>query len=452
MKETQKLAHYVNEITYDKLPKDVIQKAKECLLDYLGVCFYSSEMVWSKILIDFVESFGSKMESTVISRSTKTSSPYAALANGTMGHGFELDDVDETSLTHPGAVVIPSALAIGEKQRISGKILITSIVIGYEVMARIGGAMATSHILRGFHPTGTNGTFASAAAAGKILQLTDDQIINSFGIAGSFSSGLMEFSQSSGMVKRVHAGQAAANGIVAAMLAQKGLTGPPTILEGKYGYFNAFSDEYDLRYVIREINGDYLIRHVSLKPYACCRLLHSAIDAITALKEEHSIVIDSIEKVEVGGSEKLINQHMIYNPKSMMEAQYSLPFVSALTVLGIIDDPRRFNESALNDQKILRISRRVTAFKDHTIDELFPKKCSAKVIVTLNDGRSYEKVVMDAKGHEQNPLTKDEVISKFRGLSKDVISDRQMSRIIERVDNLEKIDNISLLSDLLRGV
>ena len=450
MEETKKLAQFISELSYDDFPGDVIARAKESLMDYVGACLFSSEMEWSRIVIDFVNRLKSTEEATIIARKEKTSTPLAALANGTMGHGFELDDVHDQSLTHPGAVVIPAAMAIGEREGIDGKLFITSIVLGYEVMARVGMVMGSSHILRGFHPTATNGTIASAAVAAKILRLNREQILNALGVAGSFASGLMEFSQSGGMIKRVHAGYAAQNGINAALLAQGGLTGPSTVLEGKYGYFKAFSDKYDLKDIVPD-KHDYQIKHISLKPYACCRMLHSVIDAIKFIQGSHHLPIPAIKTIDIGGNEKLVTQHEIYEPESIMSAQYSLPFVSSLALMRNIDDPGIFNDEILKDREILAMCKKVRSFKDPEIDRVFPEKFGAKVILNLENGQKVEKTILNPKGHPENPLSSEEVRRKFGDLSKNVLTPTQIERILDHVSHLEKLENILTLSKLFRN-
>ncbi len=240
MNETRVLADFVVNTNYEDLPEDVREQAKACIIDYLGSALYCSETESTQIVCDFVKAAECKPISSIVGHDWKTSPPYAALVNGTMGHGFELDDFHGKSFLHPGTVVIPSALAMGEQQGVDGKKVLTAVVLGYEIMIRIGLAVGISHNFRGFHPTGTTGPFGSAAAAGKVLGLDRNRLLDAFGSAGSLSSGIKEFAVTGSMIKRYHAGKASESGIVTALLAKCGFTGPASVLEGKFGFLQAF--------------------------------------------------------------------------------------------------------------------------------------------------------------------------------------------------------------------
>lgn len=269
---TAELAKFVMGISFEKLPKDVIDTTKLLILDLIGVGILGSTKEASRIIVEFVKDSGCRGESTVFGHQLKTSPQFAAMANGTIGHGFELDDTHDPSVSHPGAVVIPAALALGERQRISGKNFLTAVVVGYEVMGRVGMAAGPTLIGRGFHPTSANGPFGAVAAAAKILGLSEQQSLRGFGIVGSMASGILEFSQDDEgtMIKRLHAGMAAGNGVAAALLAGKGFTGPSRALDGTFGYCKVFSNSPDLSRLDGHLGEDFVIRHISVKPYACC--------------------------------------------------------------------------------------------------------------------------------------------------------------------------------------
>jgi aconitate decarboxylase len=243
---TRQLATFVSELSYNELPQEVIELAKTCILDALGSIFLGATLPWGKIMTEYVKSVAGRPESIVIGSNERVGAAHAALANGTMGHGFEIDDVLICALHHPGVVVVPAALAMAERENSTGKELLAAVVAGYEVMNRVGKAVGTeSHVMRGFLPTGTNGPFGAAAAAGKLLHLTGDRMTDALGIAGNQSGGLFEGVKEGRMTKRFAAGWAAQNGIIAADLAKLGFTGSSTVLEGEWGYLKAFSDGAD---------------------------------------------------------------------------------------------------------------------------------------------------------------------------------------------------------------
>lgn len=246
MDETRRLTEFVAKASYGGLPNDVIERAKVLILDYIGCSIFGSQMEWSKMVVDFVRDRSAHGECTVITHDWTTTEPYAALTNAVMGHAFEIDDVNQEGLTHPGTVVIPAALAVAERNHVDGRLFLCSVVMGYEVAVRVGASVGWPHMVRGFHTVGTNGPFGAAAAAGKALGLSYDELLSAIGIVGSMVGGLMEFQRdpTGPPVKRLHAGIAAQNGVTAALLAQKGYRGPATILEGTWGFGKAYSDTF----------------------------------------------------------------------------------------------------------------------------------------------------------------------------------------------------------------
>jgi len=347
--------------------------------------------------------------------------------------------------------VIPTALVLGEREKVDGKHFVASVAAGYEVMGRVGMAVGPTLIERGFHPTSANGPFGSIASAGKILNLNEKQYINGFGIVGSMASGILEFSQDEKgtMIKRLHAGIAASNGVAAALLAKRGFTGPSRVLDGVFGFCRVFSNSPDLKKLDSHLGEDYVIRHISIKPYACCRLFHPTLDAIKALKEEKKIDARKIRKISIGGPKISVTQHMVYEPKSIMAAQDSLPFIVALGMLRDVENPNIFDESILNDREVLDFAKRVSRFEDLEMEKLFSEKFASKVIVEMQTGYQEEKVVYDSRGTPVRRMTEEEMIDKFRKITKDVLEERRANTLIERVIDIQEIGDISELASML---
>jgi 2-methylcitrate dehydratase PrpD len=446
MNETRKLARFVVQTQYNDLPERVREQAKACVLDYLGSALFCAAAESTRIVSDFVRAAGCKAESTVIANNWKTSAQYAALVNGTMGHGFELDDFHGKSFLHPGTVVIPSALAMAEKAGGDGKQFITAVVLGYETMIRVGLAVGISHNFRGFHPTGTAGPFGSAAAAGKVLGLNQSALLDALGSAGSLSSGIKEFAVTGSMIKRYHAGKSSENGVVTALLASRGFTGPASVLEGKFGFLQAFSDKYDPSKLIENLATRWEILNINVKPYACCGGLHSMIDGLLTLKRAHSINPKMIKKIKVETIEKVALQNSGSGTESVMAAQYSIPFTAALTILKDIEDCSIFSESILKDKSALSLSKKVEVLA--SIKNAGMEKSRVSIETAQGD-----KLIADTekpKGHPDNPLTTDEVIKKFKSLATKVVSNRQAEKILEKVRVLEKISDIKEFTRLLQ--
>src|SRR5712672_3248435 len=247
--ETIRLAEYAAGLRYEDLPKEVVAAAKDAIIDTIAACICGSALPWSRIIIDYAERTGPGGVSRILGRGSAVQAPAAALANGALAHAFELDSLTRPGAgAHPGATVLPPALAISQEQGSSGRDLIAAFVAGNEVMIRIGRATGHTNEARGFHAPGTTGPFGGAVAAGHLLGLDAAKMTNALGIAGSLSCGLLEFAKSGtgAMVKRLHLGRAAESGVLAAGLAADGFTGPVSVLEGEFGFLRVFcGSEFD---------------------------------------------------------------------------------------------------------------------------------------------------------------------------------------------------------------
>lgn len=454
MNETQNISEHVYSTSFNKIPDRILELAKHYILDLIGCTIFGTKTPWGKIIIDFALSNSGNGNSTILGVDGEKCGPLmAALANGTCAHGFELDDVHSPSISHPGAVVIPAVLALGEANNVPGKNIIESVVVGYEVMGRIGSAIASNHLAKGFHPTGTFGVFGAAAACSKLLGLSPDEIQNALGIAGSSASGIVQFSITGSMVKRIHAGNAAEQGMKSALLAQRGFTGPREILEGKYGFCKVFNDidgKIDWGKMVENLGIKYKIEEINVKPSPACNILHAVVDCIKLIAVERKISADQVDEIMVSGNNNLIHEHNTYEPDSILSAQYSLPFTVGLTILGKIDDPNVYlNESILKNKEILKIATKVRTKLDKDIQKDFPNKFGAKVSILFKDGEAIEKMVSNPKGSNDNPLSEEELEIKFKTLVEDSIGKDKTSILINRVNSIESIKNIR---ELFKGI
>ena len=447
--QTSLLAQFASQLVFSVLPLPVIEQTKACLLDALGSICLGSRQVWGKIIVDYVTSGGSRPESIIVGSKGKVAASDAALANGTMAHGFEADDVHMPAIHHPGAVVIPSALAAAEREGASGQDFIIGVVAGYEVMNRVGDALTESHIMRGFFPTATNGPFGSAAAAGSLLHLTESQMAHALGIAGNQSAGLLEGLREGIMTKRLGAGRAAQSGLMAADLAKLGFTGPTRVLEGEWGYLKAYSDNADPFTLTRELGEDFSIKRTIFKPYPCCKALHGAIDGILILQQKHHFEAEGVEEIIIGGYEKLAKMHDIYELASIITAQFSMPYVVSSALLRGAPGVDAFTEKSISDPSVLRLARKVRTVVDPEIAPFFPAFEPCKVTVKLKGGACYSKTVIQSKGTPENPMSLPELEDKFREFAAPVFSNSRTQEIIEIVRHLETLDQITTLSNML---
>lgn len=452
-KESEQLASHLAARSYEELPADTIALAKRAILDHLGVALYSAALPWSRMVTDMVRTEAASGTCTVYGQDWCSSPRGAALVNGTLGHGFELDDTHEPGMTHPAPPVIPAVLAMAERSGKGGRDVLRAIVLGYEVVGRVGRAVAPSHMItRGFHPTGTNGVFGAAAGAALALGFDGARLLQALGIAGSLASGLTEFceDEADGMVKRLHGGRAAEGGVTAALLAERGFTGPRSVLEGRFGYCHAFADDANVALLAANLGEDWEIRAVSTKPYACGRIFHAVFDALGEIGKERPFTPDQVRRVRVGGIRKMAEQHMTYEPQSVMAAQYSLPFTTAAAIVRDPFDPETFGEAGVADPKIRELIGRIEGYEDPEIQALSARKYGAKVSVELTDGTTHSRTVLDCKGSVVNPLSHAELEARFHRLAGGVLSATRRDAVVEAIAELDQADTIGRLTGLLR--
>ena len=266
---SEKIGEFVHDLKFDEIPRDVVEKTKLHILDTLGVALAAESEDFTRIMLEVAKSMKGPAESAVWGSKVRLPAANAALVNGTMAHGLDFDDMHRGASTHLSVFVVPTALAIGEAKKTSGKETLAAIVAGYETGARIGLAALGRLLLRGWHPTGVFGAFASAVAAGKLMGLNARQIAVSMGIAGSQASGLAQWIEEGSWTKRMHPGWAAHSGIIAALLAAKGYDGPLRILEGSKGLYHSFLHEghFDLTKLTEGLGERWETRQICLKIY-----------------------------------------------------------------------------------------------------------------------------------------------------------------------------------------
>src|SRR6266702_3828878 len=284
--ETVRLAEYAAGLRYEDLPPEVIDCARDAIIDTIAACICGAALPWSRIVIDYAERTGPGGASRILGRGSAVQAPAAALANGALAHAFELDSLTRPGAgAHPGATVLPPALAIAQERGADGRALIAAFVAGNEVMIRIGRATGHTNEARGFHAPGTTGPFGGAVAAGRLLRLDATAMTNALGIAGSLCGGLMEFANGDGgMVKRLHLGRASEAGVMSASLAQGGFNGPRTVIEGQFGFLRVFCTEFDESHLTRGLGSDYVTLSTVLKRYPAHATAHAAVKAARDLQ------------------------------------------------------------------------------------------------------------------------------------------------------------------------
>ena len=330
---TRELVDFLAKLTPADLSGGIFDRARYLMLDYLGVAIRGSRSESSAPVYRMIQRIGASGCSTIIGAGIRTLPGLAALANGTAAHAIELDDTHNAGSIHLGVVMFSTAFALAESlPAVTADHFFTAVVAGYETAARIAMAVQPKeHYQLGFHPTATCGVFGAAVTASKLLGLNAGQMLSAVGIAGSLAAGSLEFLAEGAWTKRLHPGLAAQNGIQAAMLAAEGFRGPGAILEGRDGFFNAYSKKPLPELLTRDLGDSFEIMRTSVKPHACCRYMQGPIDAILDLVHKHDIQPDQVQRIEVAVLEAgwplvVEPQGQKYKPQSAVEAQFSMPF------------------------------------------------------------------------------------------------------------------------------
>jgi 2-methylcitrate dehydratase PrpD len=453
---TQELAKYYSDLKFHQLQEEVVDRVKYFFLDFIGVACRGSQVDSSRSIYRFIREMKIGNRGGVII-GTKERAPYvySALANGTSSHAIEMDDVNNESSLHPGVIVFPAALGTSEMFGSDGKSFIEAVVLGYEVVIRLGKALGPENTYRrGFHPTGVCGTFGSSVAASKIMGLKEERMVNAMGIAGSQAAGSMEYLAQGAWTKRFHAGWAAHSGMIAAQLAKNGFQGPTSIIEGRDGFLHAYSNGADASKVLEGIGSGFEILRTSVKPHGCCRYMQPPIDAILKIVKENDLDPERVEKVTVGilrAGAHLIAEPLEekYRPQSIVDAQFSMPFGAAVAVLYRKAGLREFHLSKIRSEEVKRMMRRVECVVDPDLDKTFPKQWCATAEILTKDGERYFTKIEYPKGDPENPLTWEEMIDKFQDLSSGSLTKGRRIKIVDQVRGLEKIQDLQKWAPLL---
>ena len=441
---TMELARWISALTYPQLPDRTRAVVRLALLDTLGCGVYGYDTPWAKMLLEWTQAGGAKGHS----RAWGAGQPAlraadAALVNGTAAHAFELDDYHNAKL-HPGAVVIPAALALAEELDVSGERLVTAIAAGYEVMIRSSLALNPSAArLRGWHLTGVCGPFGAAAACAVLLGLDAERTAWALGLAGTQGGGLWAFNADGAMSKRLHAGKAAHSGVLAAELAQSGFTGPTQIYEfHDGGFLKAYSDASDPAPLTQDLGKLYHLEAISVKPYSCCGSTHAYIDAALELRRRLGDVWDPARPVRVGMSKVVdVQCGFDYAPSTALNAQMSLRYVLAAALRDGQVLPEQFSEEKMRDPGASAVAAKLELVDDPALDKLYPVHFAGWVAAEV-DGDWMRVDILDPSGSVARPLDAAGITEKFRGINPQLPTDRIAAVVfaIERHSARELID------------
>ena len=450
---TAGMANFVANLRYGDIPPDVLQRARQLVLDALGCGLYACDLTWSRLLRETLLEADATRTCAVWGTPHRLSNLNATLCNGTQVQGFELDDVHREAVMHPGSVVLPVLVALSETRTgISGKDFLTAVVAGYETGPRVGMCMGRNHLEQGWHTGATLGVFSSASAAANLLHLTEEQTLHTLGIAGTQAAGLMA-AQFGSMVKRMHAGKSSQSGLYAALLAESGFTGITDLFEAEYGGFcTTFSggrELFDRDRLVRGLGSEFETKRVSLKFYACVASNHTTLDVIQALREGHPFEPGEVNRIVVHAS-RSTKEHVgwPYRPQGVTASQLNLGYCVATLLLEGACFVEQFSEALVADPQRMSLAEHVHCLQDDAITAEGPDmRHKVRVEVQLKDGTELQGSAETAWGSEHNFASESAVGVKFRRLASNALP---LSQVEELEDHVMHIEDVKDASDLAR--
>ncbi len=449
MNELEKLASYCYNFKLEDAPHNVIEETKMAIIDALGATIGAANyeeipeilQTYLKYSCGKVENgakvWGSKEDFTISD---------AVFLNGILAHALELDDVHTGSKTHIGAIVVPTAWTVAKYLGKTGKELLEAVICGYEVMSRIGkGFGVESHRLKGWHVTGTAGTFGAAATCAKLFELDEKQTVDALAMAGTQSSGLWAFLEDGASNKKLHTGRSAQNGLTAVMLAKSKMTGPENILTANDGgLYKAMSDNYDVKAVSDKLGEKFEVLYRDVKPYPCCRSAHCAIEAALNIKNENNIDVKNIDEVLIQSYEIGVKQCGSVNyPKKPADAKFSYKFVVAAALTNGQVTLDEFNQAFIDKKEVREVADKVKSVASDEVTKKYPEHWGCILTMKMKNGIIYEETILDSSGSVHKPLTKEQNVSKFTSLVKPILGEEKTNELLQNIFNLENIEHIN---------
>jgi len=444
------LADFAANLRFEVIPPAVIQRAQDLFLDWFGSALAGKGARPVEAIESFAKAMGriAGVSEVLISR-RRTSPFFAALVNGAASHFAEQDDVHNGSVFHPGTVVFPPALAVAQTLGSSGQDFLTAAVAGYETGIRVGEFLGRSHY-KVFHTTGTAGTIAAAAAAGNLLRLSPEQMLDAFGSAGTQAAGLWEFLRDGADSKQLHTAKAAADGLFSAYLAQHGFTGAKRIFEGEQGMAAGMSTDADPAKLVDRLGERWALLETSFKYHACCRHTHPAADALLKVVNENGLDIDRITRVTAHVYQGAIDVlGAVDVPRTVHQAKFSMGTVLGMIALFQRAGMREFDEH-FDDPRVAAFRERVTMVLDPEVDRAYPARWIGKVTVETAGGLVLHGRVDEPRGDPGNTLTRAELEEKASRLAdySGAATPAEMAAVFARIRDLSRTDEIgAFLSD-----
>jgi len=438
MEVTKILTHHVIQSRYQDIPEDVRHEAARALLNFCGCAIGGASHPTVDNALAAVLPFSGQAQAGILGRRERVDVLNAALLNGISSHVLDFDDTHVEAI-HPSAPVWPALLALGEWKGISGADLIHAFVIGVEVECRVGLAVVPEHYDIGWHITGTVGVLGAAAAAGKILQLNEQQMSWALGIAATQASGLREMFGS--MCKCLHPGRAAQNGLHAAILAANNFTSSERSLEAPRGFGHVLSTKFDPAPIIAPWGKSFELSRNMYKPFACGLVVHGAIDGCIQLRGENQLHPDMIDRVDLKVGAIVLELTGKAEPRTGLEGKFSVFHAAAAALCHGSAGESQFSDECVNDPQVVALRRRVHA----TIDDAL-KWAQAHVTITLKNGQKLERLVDHPLGSLERPMSDQDLVVKFNDLTQSTLTMEQRRRLIDLCWSLESLPDTGIIS------
>jgi len=440
---TLDLINFIRDLKYSNLEPEIIEKAKLCILDLVGVALAGTGTDVFKIILHFSKGNFRKGNSTVFVKGEKFSECGASFLNAIAASSLDMDDGNRLAMGHPGSAIIPAALAVAEAKGTNPKEFLAAIVAGYEVAVRIS-MSRTPFFMKHQYSTGIWGGFGAVVAVGKILHFNEHLYQCAFGTVAAYSPfppSNLSLKLNESMVKE-SIGWTCFTGCCSALMAENGFTGSYDILDDP--------SRYQILNLANGLGKNYAILNTYFKPYACCRWAHSTIDGVLYLVKKYNIHYRYIKeiRVKIFYEASRLSQRNSYKPRTIIEAQYSLPFSVALALFYNKLGPEELTESNLQNDKILELAKKVKITVDPELNRLFPQKTVAKIEIFEKD-KVFETTVEYPRGNPERPLSNEELEDKFRSLTSKFLGNSTCTEVVEKIYNLEKLENLGTLMKML---
>ena len=448
---TRELASFVAGLGPADVPahtRDVLGKA---LVDALGCGLYGLTTPWGRIMGEFARELQGPPEAALWGGGARVAAANSVLAGGTAVHAFDFDDHSRAKI-HPGALVVPVALALGERQQADGGTLLAAMAAGYETMNRVSQAANPGRArMRGWHLTGTTGTLAAAATASVILGLDADTTASALGLAGTQSAGTWAFTADGGMSKRMHPGRSAQAGVMAALLAQRGFAGPRYILEAEDGgLLFGMSDTPRPAMLTEALGRRWHTDETCFKPHACCGSNHACIDAALDLMREHALRVDDVARIVAGIASVVDTQTGFeYRADSVLNAQMSLRYNIAVALCDGQAYLEQFTSERIVEPGVVALAGRVEIEIDPEIDRAYPEIYGGRVTLQTHDGRTLTRKVDYSRGMPENPMSRDEIERKYLSLATAAVGEAHAGGVLRAANALFDGGSVEPLARLL---